>query len=65
MDHAGFSTYESIYRAKEIFKADIQATLKGLPSYKHIHKVVIRDEEFPKTSSIRFRSWRSLRRARG
>lgn len=22
MDHAGFSTYESIYRAKEIFKAD-------------------------------------------
>lgn len=36
---------------EEIFKADIQATLKGLPSYKHIHKVVIRDEEFPKTSS--------------
>ena len=22
MDHAGFSTYESIYRAKEIFEAD-------------------------------------------
>jgi vancomycin permeability regulator SanA len=22
MDHAGFSTYESLYRAKEIFKAD-------------------------------------------
>ena len=22
MDHAGFSTYESIYRAKEIFQAD-------------------------------------------
>ena len=22
MDHAGFSTYESIYRAKEIFKAE-------------------------------------------
>ena len=23
MDHAGFSTYESMYRAKEIFQADI------------------------------------------
>jgi len=38
-------------KAEEIFKADISAMLKDLPSYKHIHKVVIRDEEFPKTTT--------------
>ena len=29
MDHAGFSTYESIYRAKAIFKARIRLSLRG------------------------------------
>lgn len=28
MDHAGFSTYESIYRAKEIFGANKMVTLQ-------------------------------------
>lgn len=38
-------------KPEDVFKADISAALKELPSYKHINKVVIRDEEFPKTSS--------------
>lgn len=33
------------------FKADVSAALKELPHYKHVAKVVIRDEEFPKTTT--------------
>ncbi|MBO4896958.1 MAG: AMP-binding protein [Clostridia bacterium] len=35
---------------KELIKK-IKEVLAPLPSYKHIHKVIIRDEEFPKTTS--------------
>ncbi len=38
-------------KPEEIFKADILALTKDLPSYKHIHMVVIRDTEFPKTTT--------------
>ncbi|MBQ3082127.1 MAG: AMP-binding protein [Clostridia bacterium] len=38
-------------KPEEIFKADILALTKDLPSYKHIHKVVIRDTDFPKTTT--------------
>lgn len=41
--------------AEEMFKNDISAVLKDLPHYKHIAKVVIRDTEFPKTSSKKIR----------
>ncbi len=42
-------------KPEDVFKADISAVLKELPSYKHINKVVLRDEEFPKTSSKKIR----------
>lgn len=38
-------------KPEEVFKADVTAALKELPSYKHINKVVIRTEEFPKTTT--------------
>lgn len=36
---------------EEVFKADVVAALKVLPSYKHVNKVVIRHEEFVKTTT--------------
>lgn len=36
---------------EEVFRADVAAALKELPHYKHVSKVVVRREEFPKTSS--------------
>jgi len=37
--------------AEAVFKADVSAAVKDLPQYKHIAKVVLRDEEFPKTTT--------------
>jgi long-chain acyl-CoA synthetase len=39
---------------KEVIK-DINALIKDLPSYKHISSVLIRKEEFPKTTSKKIR----------
>ncbi len=38
-------------KPEDVFKADVSEVLKELPSYKHINKIVIRDNEFEKTSS--------------
>lgn len=37
--------------AEAVFKADVSAALKDLPHYKHIAKIVLRDGEFPKTTT--------------
>ncbi len=37
--------------AEAVFKADISAALKELPHYKKIAKIVLRDTEFPKTTT--------------
>ncbi len=37
--------------AEETFKADVSAAVKELPQYKHISKIVLRDDEFPKTTT--------------
>lgn len=37
--------------AEETFKADVSEAVKALPQYKHISKIVIRDTEFPKTTT--------------
>ncbi len=37
--------------AEAVFKADVSKVLSELPQYKHIAKIVLRDEEFPKTTT--------------
>ena len=56
MDHAGFSTYDSVYRAKEIFKA--QKIIIVTQKY-HLHRALYVAEK------TRYRSiWSSVRSKR-
>ena len=49
MDHAGFSTYESIYRAKDIFEAKkVVIVTQEYHLYRALREILARDKDFIK-----------------